>query len=185
MTEEVEIKITGLVGFLIFADYFNIVDIKKDQSELMITNLIKERDYYGELYKNCSSEIADIKTDISLLKANIQLVGALGSDMPFPMWLKDKEGRMIWLNKAYEDVFLLPFDKNASDYIGNTDYQIWSKEIADQYVTNDRKALSSSEPIIRTEIIKIGNIKEEWVVIKYRRVVGNTVVGVAGFCYRK
>lgn len=71
---------------------------------------------------------------------------------PVPMWVKKRRG-----NKDYEMWFVNKFyaAKHLNDdpetYIGKNDFDIWDKETAEAFVTNDEEVYLSREPILLTE----------------------------------
>lgn len=163
-----------------------------------------KRDDFAALIKTYSDDNARLREEISKLSERIDeleiqnleqskradtlqtkliLLETAHQDLPFPQWLKNTDGTMLALNKAYEDMFLVPNGFTANDYIGKTDFDIWPEDVAIIYQRNDHKIKTKSkryyigeEPIH----IKGSDISEDWKVIKYGRFIHNTCVGVAG-----
>jgi hypothetical protein len=102
---------------------------------------------------------------------------------PFPEWIK-LDGKVIFLNKKYEEVFLLPRGKTMDDYIMRKDISVWEKEQADEYTRNDNKVITSGRPWSGTVKVPMGDgQKQEWKVYKYPYYFGmgsQQKVGVAG-----
>jgi PAS domain S-box-containing protein len=67
--------------------------------------------------------------------------------VPALIWQKNHEGKYLLVNKAYCDTQGL----SAENVIGKTDYDIFPAEIADQYVSGDRKILSSGTSLFDKE----------------------------------
>jgi|GEM_PF-3935871 PAS domain-containing protein len=63
--------------------------------------------------------------------------------VPALIWQKNREGKYLQVNKAYCDTVGL----SADTIVGKTDYDIFPAEIADRYVRDDRKILSSSTSV--------------------------------------
>ena len=89
-------------------------------------------DVYKALHKElresdekCKKELSELREDLSDLKSQLIVMQTAYHDLPFPMWLKDMELKMIVVNSEYEKCFLIPQNKRASDYIGKTDTQTW------------------------------------------------------------
>jgi len=59
--------------------------------------------------------------------------------VPALIWLKDKKGTYLQVNKAYCDTVGL----SREAILGKTDYDLYPKDIADQYVNYDRKVLNT------------------------------------------
>lgn len=173
-----------------FADAIGLVKFNKDISskerDALLLEIKEDRDFYKGLYRDCSEQYEEIQSDLSVLKANIQLIGAIDNDLPVPFWLKDKKGRMLYFNKHYESTFLTPLGYEASDYLNNYDTAVWPKDVAQAFKINDLKAMQSETPLITTERVPNGHGQSEiWTVIKYKRKVGQTVVGVGGFAIKQ
>lgn len=61
---------------------------------------------------------------------------------PSLIWQKDREGKYLQVNKAYCDTVGIPKDT----ILGKTDYDLFPKDIADKYVSHDRKVLATGMP---------------------------------------
>ena len=57
---------------------------------------------------------------------------------PSLIFLKDRQGRYIYLNKTYEQQFV-----HSIDWRGKTDFDLWEKESAELFRTNDAEVLRS------------------------------------------
>lgn len=152
--------------------------------EAVLEQILEDRDYYKNGYRDCGDRLGELEREVSNLRSELVLVGALSNDLPIPMWLKDLDGRMIYLNKRYEQQFLSPLGLTAADYLGKKDSDIWPPEVAEKYRANDLKAQQSDEPVITFELIPLmGHKPERFRVVKYRRMIGSTIVGIGGFCF--
>ena len=81
-------------------------------------------------------------TDITLtkageeaLQASAAFLNALMETLPVPVFYKDREGRYLGVNKAFED-FL---GRSADDFIGKTVFETSPPEIAEQYHLKDEE----------------------------------------------
>jgi len=68
---------------------------------------------------------------------------AFMDNSPAIAWMKDDQGRYIYLSKTFER----RFDVRLDDVRGNTDYEIWPQEFADVFRKNDLKVLNDNQPI--------------------------------------
>jgi PAS domain-containing protein len=59
---------------------------------------------------------------------------------PALVFLKDEQGRYVYLNKTYEDNFI-----HSGDWYGKTDFDFWSRESAELFRANDAAVLRSNE----------------------------------------
>ena len=64
---------------------------------------------------------------------------AILDNVPYLMWQKDPEGRYVAINKALFDKTNY---KQMKDIIGKTDFDLWPKELAEQYIHDDQEVLS-------------------------------------------
>ena len=67
--------------------------------------------------------------------------------LPDLVWLKDERGSYLGCNSRFEKFF----GARQEDIIGKTDYDFVSRELADSFRANDRKAMESNSPSINEE----------------------------------
>ncbi len=67
---------------------------------------------------------------------------------PAIAWIKDAEGRYVFINKAYEN----RFDVQLKEFSGKTDADLWPKDVAAVFRENDRKVLKTKKPLETTEV---------------------------------
>lgn len=58
---------------------------------------------------------------------------------PFLAFIKDEDGRYVYVNKSY----YRHWEPRDDQCLGRTDHELFPKEIADEYVQNDRRAMES------------------------------------------
>ncbi|MBP7653829.1 PAS domain S-box protein [Candidatus Dependentiae bacterium] len=63
---------------------------------------------------------------------------ALINNLPFLAWLKDSEGRFLAVN----EMFAKSCGHSINEIIGKTDLDIWSKELAELYISDDREVMT-------------------------------------------
>ncbi|MGE5843965.1 MAG: PAS domain S-box protein, partial [Syntrophaceae bacterium] len=66
---------------------------------------------------------------------------------PTIAWIKDEQGRHVYLSKTYED----RFGVRSENWIGKTDAELWPPEIAENFRKNDLAVLAAGHPIEFTE----------------------------------
>jgi PAS domain S-box-containing protein len=66
---------------------------------------------------------------------------------PAIAWVKDEDGRHVYLSKTYEDRFGLRLDECR----GKTDAELWPPDIAAEFRQNDQAVLSADRPLAVTE----------------------------------
>ncbi|MHB8111229.1 MAG: hybrid sensor histidine kinase/response regulator [Syntrophorhabdaceae bacterium] len=90
--------------------------------------------------KRLEKENGDLKASQSILKENEERLQALMQNNPCPIFLKDDEGRYMYLNETYERQFT-----TVKDWYGKTDFDLWPKETAEMFRRNDSEALRSGQ----------------------------------------
>jgi PAS domain S-box-containing protein len=70
------------------------------------------------------------------------------NNIPRMAWLKDNKGRYVSVNES----FALYHNLNASEIIGKTDYDLYSRELADKYHKNDLEVMQSSKRQLVEEV---------------------------------
>jgi PAS domain S-box-containing protein len=61
---------------------------------------------------------------------------------PTVAWLKDEEGRHVFVSPSYEK----RFGVGREDWQNKTDFELWPKEAAEQFLRNDRAVLDAAGP---------------------------------------
>jgi PAS domain S-box-containing protein len=109
-------------------------------------------------------------TEQTLIRENIkqqkEFINTLIETLPSPIFYKDKEGRYLGCNKAYEEFI----GKNRSEVIGKSVYDMAPKEIADKYYEKDKELFDNP-----------GTQYYEWVVKKKNGGIKNVIFNKATF----
>lgn len=130
--------------------------------------------------------VSSLEVTLNSLRAKIVMLESTNMVLPVPTWLKDTDGRMLAYNKAYEDAFLCCAGRNASEYIGKTDSEFWGEEIGDAYLINDQEVISGK--VIwegRESVLMPDQSIRQYRIIKFPRMLGDTVIGVGGMALPK
>lgn len=85
----------------------------------------------------------------SIMKQQAEREKAILSNLPFMVWLKDKDSRLLAVNEPYAKMCGLPI----KEIMGKTDYDFFPKELADAYVEDDRKVMRLGKTIYSEEVI--------------------------------
>lgn len=107
------------------------------------------------------------------------LMALMTQTAPIPMWIKNKEGLMIWYNKAYESQYGAPID----EYIGQQNTGFWDEDSAKVFDDNDERVKQTLQPLFAFEELynKRTQETEHLHVIKWPIISRNeALVGVAG-----
>jgi len=182
------ISVIGAGGLGAFLTY-KLGDRKQDESEFV--TLVKE---YKQLYDVQKVELSFLKKEVDNLRIQfvekdkeveqlrnqLMIFESSHADVPVPLWLKDIQGKMLFLNSEYEQTILYPQNKNQDDYIGNTDIDVWGKEIGEKFFKNDLQVIKKRKAIQFLERWKGDDCIYEGKVLKYPRYLGKTIIGVGG-----
>ena len=83
----------------------------------------------------------DLRESRELIDLNAELLSGIVNNTSAVIYVKDLEGKYILMNKQYEQLFSLRKDQAK----GKTDFDIFPKEIAENFPANDQKVLESGE----------------------------------------
>lgn len=95
---------------------------------------------------------------ISQLESESFQLKNLIDNLPGEIYWKDKNGIWSGVNKqGAQSLNQMSFITDRSDVIGKSDYQLFSKETADEYRKNDLEVMANKVEITREEINKLPN----------------------------
>ena len=151
-----------------------------DRQNEFMEQVLERLERVEELNSDLRERVTSLEKENTHLKETIRLLEGTQNDLPVPAWFKDREGRVLSMNKACEVVFFLPFGYNAKDVLGRTGREIWSEATNDYFVSVDEMVMLTREPQVFIAIVNGVRGQERWRVLKYPRLAGNVVVGVAG-----
>lgn len=124
-------------------------------------------------------EVTDrIRTQESLMESE-ERFHAFMDNSPAIAWAKDENGRLVYLNRAFEK----RFGARLEDCRGKTDFELWPQEIAEQFWANDQVVLSTGITIeIEEETKNPDGGCCTWLNLKFpfQDVHGNKYVGGIG-----
>ena len=95
-------------------------------------------------------EVAETQEALGEAQGNI---GAIMSNSPGPISLKDREGRFVMVNKRFEDWYGV----KAGDILGQRPHDLYPKEFADSYVAQDQAVLESNQPVQRQQCLRLAD----------------------------
>ncbi len=104
---------------------------------------------------------------------------AMLDNIPYLAWLKDKEGRFIAINQA----FLKTTGRaDMQEVLGKTDYDLWPKELASKYRSDDFEVIQSRRQKL-VEEPSFDNGREHWVETFKTPILGKDgeLIGTTGF----
>jgi len=124
---------------------------------------------------------ADYRAEVSSLRNKLMIFEGSQLDLPLPMWLKNRKGRMIWMNKQAQELVLEPLGLDIEDYLGKTDVDFWEGEFAKQFAKTDNKVIRTKKPLeVIHSFLDVNREEIKAMVLKYPRMQNNDVIGVGG-----
>jgi len=139
------------------------------------------------VYKMPSGEVVSVYDDITerkraeeALAAERNLLRTLIDNLPDYIFVKDAESRFITANAAHLRTFGA---RNLDEVVGKTDFDLFPRELAEQYYADERRVISSGEPLVNREELGLDrDAHEQWLLttkVPLRDATG-CVVGLVG-----
>jgi len=97
-----------------------------------------------------STERIQLQSSLAVERTHLR---TLVNTMPDLVWLKDENGVYLACNPRFEQFFGAP----ESVIVGKTDYDFVSRDLADFFRENDRKAMEAGRPSINEELISFAS----------------------------
>jgi PAS domain S-box-containing protein len=94
----------------------------------------------GGLLGNFSTRLRTTHERVSRREAQLDAILENTSSM---IWLKDRKGRYLLVNRRFEEVFKMQRD----ELVGRTDYDVFPSYLADGFRANDRRVLKDRRPL--------------------------------------
>lgn len=133
----------------------------------------------AELQKRCNL----LEVENQRLLTQFIILSSSHDSSPLPQWVKDDEGRVLAVNRAYERMFLIPRGYKVADYLHHTDDSVWPAEIGEEFRQNDQEVWKRRDVMDLRENIQhpTGEVKKMRI-IKYPRYADGIEqpIGIAG-----
>ena len=97
------------------------------------------------------------------LRRSEQRFGAYMQTMPIIAFLKDTDGRLLYVNEAFENAFKM----KLADWQGKTDAEIWPPETARQLRDNDLMVLQGAKTVTVEETVMTPDGPQYWISYKF------------------
>ncbi len=138
--------------------------------------LLQQIDEQAKTIEEQRNQISQLDTE------NFQLKNLI-DNLPGDIYWKDKNGIWSGVNKrGAQSLLQIGFIRDRADVIGKSDYQLFSKDTADEYRKNDLEVMNKKTEMIREEINQLPN-GEKIIQLSTKRPLwdkdGN-IVGVVG-----
>jgi len=108
-------------------------------------------DSYSSLERSAGElkrEITERKKAEALVRKNEERLRAILDNTISVVYMKDVNGEYILINSTFEKLFKI----SREEIVGKTDYDIFTKKIADAFKENDQKVLELCKPLTMEEI---------------------------------
>lgn len=188
----VMVTINGIVGWFVIKakNSVNREDQFRDDILQELGNLREENREIKAKYEASLSQIAELKLQFAMLEKEwtlkIEMFESAHNDLPVPMWLKDEKGKMLSLNGAYEQTFLLPRGFSKDDYIGKYDSDVWPADTAVSWEANDLYVYTTGETWNGTEVVPDKDDNPiVWRITKFVRKANGIKLGIGGIAVPK
>lgn len=125
-------------------------------------------------------EIADLKQKLKEVEIYNQILKSIPAAWPFPVWMVNTAHQYDYISPLYEEIFLKPRGKTAEECLGKNLYDVWEKELADAFISHNKKVMESGNIYngIETVTDRSGSQKQ-WQVLKWKREIPFGLIGAA------
>jgi PAS domain S-box-containing protein len=79
------------------------------------------------------------------------------------IWLKDRKGRYMLINRRFEEVF----DVQRDELVGRTDHDVFPSYLADGFRANDRRVLKERRPLELEEVVSRDDDDYTFITVKF------------------
>ncbi len=125
------------------------IDIRsKDELGQLSTNFNQMTNTLNEYFNNLKQEITKHKSTANALRESEEKLQSILDNTPAIVYVKDVKGKYIFLNKEIGNVSHII----REEAIGKTDYELFPREVADDFRANDLKVIRAKTPLEFDEI---------------------------------
>ena len=123
------------------------IDLLNDYTYDITVNFIEENEYIVYFEKNAEASDTDVLVDRIVWSEILDY-------LPVNIYIKDLKGRKVLANKAeYE----FSGAESEEDILGKTDYDLYSKDVADRSTQEDAEVINNNEAMLNCESDFIDN----------------------------
>jgi PAS domain S-box-containing protein len=134
---------------------------------------------HADLERRVQERTAELEHAYAELRKSEERTRAFLDNSATVAWMKDAEGRYVYLSPNFEQRFGL----KVSDGLGKTDFELWPKEVADAFRANDLAVLKDNRVIEAVEEAPNPDGTRSWWLshkFPYRDSTGKRFVGGLG-----
>jgi PAS domain S-box-containing protein len=109
-------------------------------------------------------DVTEQKRQAAALRESEERFEAFMSNTPALAWAKDEQGRIVYLNKAYEDRFQIRLE----DWRGKTEFDLWPQHVAQQFREDGLKVLAGGVPVTSLERVPTQDMRQTlWMTVRF------------------
>lgn len=125
-------------------------------------------------------EIADLKQKLKEVEIYNQILKSIPAAWPFPVWMVNMRHEYDYISPLYEEIFLKPRGKTAEECLGKNLYDVWEKELADAFISHNRKVMETGNIYNGVEsVTDRSGSQKQWQVLKWKREIPFGLIGAA------
>jgi PAS domain S-box-containing protein len=125
---------------------------RRDGSTFPVEIHLRRLDFAGEdRFMAISRDVTDRKDRERDLEAARRRLEAIRENTTMPMFMKDDDGRYVFVNRGYRELF----DLTDEEVVGRTDHEIHPPAVAERVGANDRAVVEGDESIDVEEEIRV------------------------------
>lgn len=108
-------------------------------------------------------DVTEAKRTANALQESAERFNAFMENLPALAFIKDQQGRYIYLNQAVTSFYKEPVEQR----LGKTDRQLWPAEIADAIIANDQRVLRKGQMLRTEEMVEVDGHRQHHLVVKF------------------
>lgn len=182
---QIFLAVTGGGGLGFFLNYL-ISRRQTDQSEFEILLKVwkEERDELKierrellERERINSTEIIELKEELSKLKSKMVLLESVHFDLPLAQCVKDLDGTIILINNEFDKLFLAPYGQTSNSCVGTNGSHIWGVPNTKKYRKAELEIILTKSPkhFIEDGMEEDG-LPTKWSTFRYPVYLGEKVI---------
>ena len=123
----------------------------------------KVRELNAELERRVEQRTTELELSNRKLRASELRLKAILDTAPLLVFIKDRDWKYVFGNRHFFQVF----GKAPEDVVGRTDFDLWTRELAESYRNSDADVFNTLAPIEREEKAIYGNATHTYMSVKF------------------
>jgi PAS domain-containing protein len=158
--------------------------LEKSKTDYAFEVIKEDNAYLRKENSGLRIENISLQQDLMERDASLNILTATRGDEPIIAWAKDREGRYIEFNRAFEEQVLIPQGLDPHDALFHTDLELWSDTARSRiYRQHDLEVMRTRKRKKFYEKMKFDGTIVPYVSEKYPLILMNRVVGTGGQAY--